>query len=60
MARVPNQPATPIIGFRCPPELRELVERISAERGVSMTEFIVEALWREVRLWPGLDGDGGG
>ncbi len=55
MARVPNQPATPIVGFRCPPELRELMERIAAERGITLTDYIVDALWRDVRRWPGLD-----
>ena len=55
MTRVPNQPATPIVGFRCPPELRERIERICSERGITMTEFIVPVLWRAVREWPGLD-----
>jgi hypothetical protein len=50
---VPNQPATPTLTFRCPPELREAIERICDDRGITMTDYIVAALWRDVRAWPG-------
>jgi hypothetical protein len=54
---VPNQPRTPIIGFRCPPELREQLERIALDRGETLTDLIRRVLREYVANWPGRSSD---
>jgi antitoxin component of RelBE/YafQ-DinJ toxin-antitoxin module len=49
---VPNQPATPLVAFRCPPELRSTLERIAAERGMTLSDLIRIILAEYVGRWP--------
>jgi hypothetical protein len=37
------------IGFKCPPRLRELVDRAAAQRMTSPSEFIRQATLKELR-----------
>ena len=51
----PNQPATPIRGFRIPDELYEAVKRVAADRGETVTDVVIRALTRYVREHPSGD-----
>jgi muconolactone delta-isomerase len=49
---VPNKPATSIMGFRIPDDLRAEIERVAADNAETYTDLAIRALWREVRRWP--------
>lgn len=49
-------PATPMVGFRCPPELREQLERIAADRRESLSDVVRRFCEEGVRRYP-LDED---
>lgn len=49
LARVPNQPKTPIRGLRVPDELWQAAQAVAAERGESLSEVIRAALARYVK-----------
>lgn len=46
---MPNQPATQVRGFRIPEDLWEEVVALAGDRGETLTEVVIRALWREVR-----------
>jgi predicted transcriptional regulator len=48
---VPNQPATPGRSVRVPDELWEAVQEIAADREETVTDVILRALRRYVRLY---------
>ena len=45
-------PATPLIAFRAPDELREELERIAHDRRETLSEVIRRACWDYVRRYP--------
>lgn len=47
---MPNQPATPVRTFRMPDELYELLKRVADDRQETVTDVVLRACWREVRL----------
>lgn len=53
---MPNQPKTPNRTFRIPDELWDAVKRVAKVRGETVTEVVIRALTRYVRLH-GEDGD---
>jgi predicted transcriptional regulator len=49
---VPNQPATPLIAFRAPDELKDALLRIADDRGETLSEVVRQACWESVRRYP--------
>lgn len=49
---MPNQPATPMLGFRGSAELREALERIASDTGETLSDVIRRACWELVRRYP--------
>lgn len=45
---VPNQPKTPVTGFRIPTELKSEAMRYAAEEGKTLTDVVIEDLQRYV------------
>lgn len=50
---MPNKPATQVRGFRIPDDLWAEVVRLADDRGETLTEVVIRALWREVRAGRG-------
>ena len=51
-SRVPNQPATPLLAFRAPDELRAALQRIADDRGETLSDVIRRACSEYVRRYP--------
>jgi len=49
IARVPNQPKTPLKSFRIPEDLYRAAQGKAAERGESVSEVVRKALERYVK-----------
>lgn len=46
---MPNQPATQVRGFRIPDEIWELLQRIAADDGTTVTAVVLDACRDKIR-----------
>lgn len=48
---MPNAPKTPMVAFRC--NQKDDLERIAAERGISLSELMRQIVRGYIANWPG-------